>query len=240
MDILKFKKLEQLVDKVYSSNKPYLSKFLDESEVQYLSKFNKINIEFYGGFTHSKKNRAFLSPKEFEVKSNFNLTVFKVVYNKKFTTIEHKHVLGTIMALGIARDVIGDIVVDNDIYFAVTNEIKEFVVQNLKVINRASVSLEETNDSIEIKENFIEREITASSLRIDLVVSNVYNFSRNQINDFFDQDYILLNNDIVNKSFKTVNINDIIICRKKGKFKIVNIINSSRNNKHKILIHIYN
>ncbi len=240
MDNLKFKKLEQLVDKVYSSNKPYLSKFLDESEVTYLSKFNKINIEFFGGFNHSKKNRAFLSSKDFDVTPNFNLTVFKIIYNKKFTNIEHKHVLGTLMALGIARDVIGDIVVDNDIYFSVTNEIKEFIIQNLKVINKASIILEEVYDLIEIKENFIEKEITASSLRIDLIISNVFNLSRNAINDFFDHDYVLLNNITVNKSFKTVNLNDVIICRTKGKFKIVNILNSTRNNKYKILIYIYN
>ncbi len=236
--MLKFKKLEQLVDKVYSSNKPYLSKFLDESEVDYLSKTNKINIEFNGGFLNSKKRRAYLYSKDYDITPNFNLTVFKIVYNKKFATIEHKHVLGTLMSLGIARDVIGDIVIDNDIYFSVTNEIKEFIITNFKVINHSTITLEEVEYDIELKDSFIEKEITANSLRVDLIVSNIYNLSRNQVNDFFDKDYILINNQVVNKCFKQVNLNDTIICRTKGKFKITNI-QEGRNNKLKITINIY-
>ncbi|MFI3329795.1 MAG: YlmH/Sll1252 family protein [bacterium] len=235
--MLKFKKLEQLVDKVYLSNKPYLSKFLDESEINYLSNHSKINIEFYGGFDNCKKKRAFLFPKDYDITPNFNLTVFKINYNKRFSSIHHKHVLGTLMALGIARDVIGDIVIGDDIYFAVTNEIKEFILNDFKVINQTTITLEETNDIIEIKDNFIEKEISASSLRVDLIVSNVYNLSRNQITDFVDKDYILINNQVVNKSFKQVNLNDTITCRTKGKFKIINI--SEGRNKLRIKINIY-
>lgn len=235
--MLKFKKLEQLVDKVYSSNKPYLSKFLDESEIDYLSNNNKINIDFDGGFKNSKKKRAFLYPNDYDVNPNFNLTVFKIIYNKRFSTLQHKHVLGTLMSLGIARDVIGDIVVDDDIYFSVTNEIKEFILNEFKVINHTTITLEEVYSKIEIKENFIEKEISASSLRADLVVSNIFNLSRNQINDFFDKDFILINNQVINKSFKQINLDDTIVCRTKGKFKVINI--SEGRNKLRVKVKIY-
>ncbi len=234
--MLKFNKLEQLIDKVYLNNRPYLTKFLDESEINYLKThhYNKVNIEFDGGFTNSKRARALITPLDYEL-HDFKLTVFKVVYNKKFASLEHKHVLGTLMTL-ISRDMIGDIYIDENIYFSCTNEVKEFLLLNFKVINKSSIILEEYTKEVFIKEVFEEKEITANSLRVDLIVSEVYNLSRNKVDEYFQKELVFINNQVVLKSFKQVVEGDIITCRGKGKFVISSVIHR---NKYRLKINLY-
>ena len=61
----------------------------------------------------------------------FELTLFELQYPKKFVTIQHQHVLGTLMSLGIQRDQLGDIIVGEDIQFVLTKQLESYIISEL-------------------------------------------------------------------------------------------------------------
>ena len=86
------------------------------------------------------------------------------------------------MSLGVNRNTIGDIIIGEDIYLIVTKEIAKYLIDNLTEINRTRVTL--TNVDLDLLDELnlnepIKEEIIVSSLRLDAIVAQVMNVSRN-------------------------------------------------------------
>lgn len=241
MNCVDFKKFNALVEKVYQSNKPTLLKFLNELEQECLLSVssNKVKVILDGSFTNASRKRALITPLDYDGKVGHKIKTYQIEYNKRFAKLEHRHILGTLMSLGIERNVIGDVVLADNIYFCCTEEISNFLLDEFKVVNHASINLVEVNEQIEVVLSNQAKDITASSLRIDLVASEVYNLSRSKINEYFDRELVILNNQVVSKSFVQLKNNDVINVRGKGKFQITSISDLTKRNKYKISVIIY-
>ena len=72
---------------------------------------------------------------------DFELTLFELQYPKKFVTIQHQHVLGTLMSLGIQRDQLGDIIVGEDIQFVLTKQLESYIISELTRIKEPQLNL---------------------------------------------------------------------------------------------------
>ena len=70
----------------------------------------------------------------------FELTLFELQYPKKFVTIQHQHVLGTLMSLGIQRE-LGDIIVGEDIQFVLTKQLESYIISELTRIKEPQLNL---------------------------------------------------------------------------------------------------
>ncbi|WP_312095293.1 YlmH/Sll1252 family protein, partial [Niallia sp.] len=83
---------------------PKLTDFLDPREQKVLSLIigdhREVKYAFFGGHEQTERKRAILYPDYYDVtKEDFNLSLLEVNYPKKFVTIEHPHVLGSLMSL---------------------------------------------------------------------------------------------------------------------------------------------
>ena len=70
---------------------------------------NSINWYFDGGYEASEYKRLILSP--LDIKPSSKVSILKVNYNKRFASFTHRHILGNLMAMGVKRETIGDIVI---------------------------------------------------------------------------------------------------------------------------------
>ncbi|RIN04157.1 YlmH/Sll1252 family protein, partial [Staphylococcus shinii] len=116
--------IDQLIDKCNRANNQYapvLTTFLDPRG-QYIMEvvvgsFEDLNVTFYGG-PYAERKRAIVAPSYFVPSEEaFEIVLIKVDYPQKFVTLQHQHILGTIMSLGIEREQLGDIVVADNIQF---------------------------------------------------------------------------------------------------------------------------
>ena len=129
-----------------------------------------------------QKKRAIIAPLYFKPQpEDFELTLFELQYPKKFVTIQHQHVLGTLMSLGIQRDQLGDIIVGEDIQFVLTKQLESYIISELTRIKGASVKLNSipTEDMIQSEENWKVHSTTVSALRLDVVLKEMIHKSRN-------------------------------------------------------------
>lgn len=163
------------------------------------------------------------------------ISVIKITYNKKYGLISHKDVLGSLIGLGIKRECIGDIFVSDDIFVIVIKEMEQYILNNLMTIGKCNVNtvLSDFNCVKELNiEMYIEDTMIVSSYRLDTIISERCNFSREKA-----KQYIILKNVKVNGSVNVnpdyiVKIDDLISIHKYGRLIVKEELNKTKKDKY--------
>lgn len=229
-DIDFFKKqMESLINKARFGSVS-LTTFLDEAKQAILLGMNTsgIDLSFNGGFINAENKRAMLKPIDYEV-DDYKINIYEIIYNERYLTLNHRNILGTLMSLGIKRESIGDIYVnDNKAYFACTNEISKYVEANFKMIGHHSVELRLLDDKIKIERKKIEKTFIVSSMRLDVIIAAAYKFSRNEANEFINAGLVSINHIACLNNSMIVKVNDVISVRHKGRVYVNEISGKTR------------
>lgn len=138
------------------------------------------------------------------------------------SALSNRDVLGALMATGIRRDVLGDIIVrDGQALFFASEHIKDFLIQNVTSIGRQNVKLTEAPPDFQVPEPHFEHlRITVASLRADAVVGGLARVSREQANRLIDGKLVYLNHSLLEKKTKEVRAGDGVVIRGSGKWII--------------------
>lgn len=220
------KKLENAIAKAYLGGvtiMPFLdeaSSFLVKEELKWHS---EIMAYFDGGIINADRLRCIIAPNNYNV--DCNIVVFKIEYSKKYYQISHRSILGSLMALGIKREVLGDIVItdDMDAYFACQREISEFIKGEFKYIGKAPVNLIIENEKIENVIRYDKKLHFLASLRLDTVIAHAFSFSRGIALEYIKNGLVFVNYMVNQNPSYIVKISDIISVRHKGKIKLLSI-----------------
>lgn len=240
--------LSKIIDKIKfcdSKNKIQITSFLDLRQQKIVINFLKMqkicNYIITGGIKNDdnleRKIILFYPEKLKEIIENIDLNEFVDVIsielpNELKGKYNHKNYLGGLMKLGVDRDKIGDIIVDeNGADIIVIPEITKFLINNISELTRfskskiESIKLENIRQ-VEIKTEIIK--ITIASMRLDNAVAELSHCSRSKANELLNQERVLVNYEVVTKSSKEIKENDIITIRGKGRFTVKEIIGNTR------------
>lgn len=203
-----------------NNDKSYLLSFLDLAEQEIVkSKVSKsLNVIFDGGYEDAEYKRCYISmyePKDLKVQK------LKIKYNKRFLTLNHRHILGRLMSLGLERSCFGDIVItDNDSYIICKEELADYIIDNVKDLDNNSIELIKCDDEIQSSCDYELKDIFVSSMRLDNVIANALNISRSKSLEIIKSGFVKINQNLTENSSQIVNICDIISVRKFGRIKI--------------------
>lgn len=231
--------LSDLEDKIRickDKNIPVNTKFLDSHGQKLVSDFireSKLKNCVFSDVTGNDERRICMIMPDYTCEF-MPLKVIRAVKSKK-DNLSHRDYLGSLMGLGIKREFIGDIYVNEygaDI--VVLNEIADYLMMEYKKAGRKQLELQFINFSeIEISDSNIKTlNITVSSMRLDCVVSGAFNLSRNKVMPLIESGMISINNIECLKKDKEVSEKDTIRIRRLGKIKIEKIIGKSRKDKY--------
>lgn len=187
-----------------------------------------------------KKIIAFCPKDSGEKDIKFPVKFFKIIKKSKFIRLEHKHYLGSILSLGIKREILGDLLVkDEQCYGIILENMFEFLKENLTKINSSPVEIKEIEEDEIPQTEFKDINITVTSLRLDNIVGELTNLSRNSAAEYIDLSNVQVNYETeCEKSYK-LKIGDIIIIRKYGKFILEEDKGLSKKDKIRLLIKKY-
>lgn len=220
-----------------------LTDFLDPREQQIVKSVigttnEDITISFFGGGKYSERKRAIIAPYYEEIsEASFQLTVMQATFHSKFVSLAHPDVMGAFLSLGLKRETLGDIYVDDGIVQIIMGEeISPYVQANLTSIKNANVKLVgiPTRSLLEKKQNWVERNQTVSSLRLDVVLKEIYNVSRKNASEFIAKDLVKVNFKSVNDRTFTLYEGDLLSVRTKGRSKLVSVNGRTRKNNLRI------
>ena len=216
------------------------TKFLNLNEKSIaisILKYLNVNYKIYENNEYSEKVVIFLIPeylKNEEIYSNY-ITCLKVIPSVK-NKLLHKDYMGSIYSLGITDENIGDIFLkDSNAYFFIFNENLDYFKYNLSYVGRISVKLEfidiNKDEIKDLKIDYNSININVLSLRVDIILAEIYNLSRNEVKNKIENGDLFINSKQVYFIAENVKENDIISFKRCGKIKVGNIIGNTRSGK---------
>lgn len=172
--------------------------------------------------------------------TDFPVQLLEATYPTKFVELKHPDLLGSFMSLGIDRKKLGDLVINADsgtIQLLVHRDISSFVVEHLTQIKQANVRFEKT--LIQTFEpgvsTWITHQTTVSSLRLDVLVKEIYRMSRSDAKMLIEREHVKVNFKIIDSPAFNVEPSDLISVRKKGRARLQSIEGQTKKEKWRIL-----
>ena len=224
------KKINSYIKRVEDGNVCLLA-FLDEAErgvVLELTKFLPINVIFDGGIVNANRVRCLLTP--FDTTNEFNIHVYQIIYNKKFYEVNHRSILGSLMGLGIKRESVGDIVINGnkEAFFACTKEISPYIENDYKYVGKVPISIKKVDFPVKNEINYENKVYFVSSLRLDVVISASYNFSRKESLEVLERGEVFVNYLLNQNPSYILKEKDVISVRHKGNLIVTQIKGKSQ------------
>lgn len=153
-------------------------------------------------------------------------------------TLSHRDFLGALMALGIERDLIGDIVPRaGSCDIVLLREIAPFVQQNFSSAGRASLQLEEIPEAEAKEAEFRLIRDTVASLRLDAIVGSGFALSREKASAAIRAGKVSLNGMECLKPDRAVEAGTKISLRGVGKLRLAEVGGLSRKGRIQVVIH---
>lgn len=232
-------KVADKIEKYYSTGEIVATSFMDPSEIIDVNhSLKNIPHTIYGGFEEAERKIIIIGSEE---KKDFEVftSIIRIKPNDKNIKLSHRSVLGSVLGLGLKREMIGDIIINNEICdIIILNNITEFILNNLKYIGREKVEVEKINlsDIQDIEDTSKEIKTTVSSLRIDSIISAGFGLSREKSADLIKGEMVKLNFLNIKSVTKSVKESDIISVRGKGRLVVASIIGESKNGRIKVIL----
>lgn len=202
---------------------------------KYLKSIGFDSYSFYGGYESAERKVLCLDFYEDNAEFPISALEFKFRAADKLT---HRDFLGALMSLGIERETVGDILVEDGRAVAfVKSEIEDYVKSQISKIGSAGVKITDADiKSLPKGRGVEEKSLIVSSLRLDNIVAAISGLSREKTKTLILSGNVTLNFAECTNISKTVCENDTLTVRGKGKFKINGVMGETK--KHRIRISI--
>ena len=183
------------------------------------------NLSFFveGGFPEAERVRLAIAPFGFKlVAEDAKVTVVWAFPVNQVERLEHRKVLGSLINLGLKREVIGDIRQGKiGVYVAATKEIAAFLINDWNKTGKTSIEVIYPVEELSLQPDQGEvLRITVASPRIDAVLAEGFGVSRTLAQNWIDQGKIKRNDLIVLKNDTGVRVGDMISCRGQGRLSL--------------------
>lgn len=198
--------------------------------------FQDLEVTFYGG-PFAERQRAIIAPEYFRPEAeDFEISLFEIDYPQKFVTLQHQHILGTIMSLGIERDQLGDILIDDRIQFTLTKQLESYIMLELNKIKGATVKLNAipVKNMIQSKEHWRSFDTTVSGLRLDVVLKEIIRKSRSIGKQLIEKKRVKVNHTIIDSVDFQLDQGDLLSVQGYGRAMITDIGGKTKKEKIRI------
>ena len=220
--------------------------FLSSDELSDVIKTERVNNQYvdtfyYGGYEGAERKTAVFIPKFYSVAEDeaesflndngFNPLKILSVRKDKFSVLSHRDYLGALMGLGLKREMIGDIVSDeNGCTIFCMKSIADFVAGNLKQAGRGqlTVCVGDTDEFLAVEGKTETFFASVASLRLDCLVAAAFRLSRTNAVNGINQGLVYLNGSQVMKTDHMLKQGDKLVFRGKGKTVIEEIIGENK------------
>lgn len=201
-----------------------------------------VTLSFDGGYEGAERMRAiFLNPDWGRYARSDLFAALKIAYRPQ-DTLGHRDILGALMALGIERDTIGDITVEQPPATLVClPDIAGYISDNLTKAGRVGVSVSKiTLGELPAKtENLNIKTDTVASLRLDAVLCAAFGLSRGRAAEIIAAGLVSLDHEPCVQPAKEVPDGATLSVRGLGRAKLMETGGVSRKGRIFIRIGLY-
>ena len=222
----------ELADRI---NSPRFVGFLNEHESLYLRQNlpKRADISFFGGYPEAVRLMLGASAAE----EDFPITALEFKYKPEFD-LRHRDFLGSLMALGIRRDTVGDILTSPGrtvIFFS--DDIAPYILSQVEKIGRVGVSVgyADTSD-LPVPDDTEELSLTLSSLRLDAFTAAVTNLSRDKAARLIKAETVMVDHVTETSVSQLLREGATITIRKYGKYVLSAVLGETRKGRLRVAV----
>lgn len=241
-----------------TKNQIQITEFLDSYQqatvIKMLQMCQEKQYRLEGGYDEAERKLLLLFPEKlqtiFEEEGNKNkaimekIKVISVILPIELQgTYHHSEYLGGMMKLGIKREVLGDIIVNEQgADILVQSEMADYLQTQLKELTRfqkAKIEIKEVTQLTILpvqKEEFV---ILIPQMRLDVVVAEILHLSRSKANEMISSERVFVNHELKTKNATMLKQADSLTIRGKGKYDIGEIVAQTAKGKLRLQIQKY-
>ena len=231
---LLFARIDDTAEICRRTNKcKYLGFLSREQSVAVKTYLEKRDVKFnlFGGYEDAERVMLGCFP-EWAQSDEFPISAVTLKY-RKIDNISHRDVLGSLMGLGINRESVGDILIEEGrtvVFLA--EDIVKFVLSQLEKVGRTGVTVSlGFQGDLPKGDKLAELSTTVASERLDCVVSALAGVSRGIAVEKIIGGLVSVNSFVNEKITYSVSAGDIITVRGKGKFIVSSLDGRTKKNR---------
>ncbi|WP_129596379.1 RNA-binding protein [Anaerophilus nitritogenes] len=237
----------KVLNKMESSLKGYTIKASDFYDPYQISlcesifrNFDDINYKIFGGYEKAERKIMIFYPEYMELqKEDCPICGIRIYGKFSKEDISHRDFLGAILNLGLKREKIGDILIDDgQANVIIFKELYDYIQINLEKISKYKVNVEliPFSNMIQVQEETKIINTTVASLRIDSILSAGFKESRSSIGRNIQYDKVKVNFKPINQSSYMLKEGDLISVRGKGRIILDQIENKTKKDRYRVII----
>ncbi len=217
----------------------FLTPFEQEMANTIANSLGELNVEFDGGYIGAERQRAAFCHTDFVGTPAFEIAVIKAEWNGEFARLSHRDVLGSILSLGVNREIVGDIIATKEFAkILVDKKMADYFVANLKRIGDAGVetTLDELSEIAPKEERVKEISATVASLRVDSIAAAGFGMSRSKMAAEIDAEKVQLNWQTVKNAAQSIKAGDVLSMRGRGRLEVSEIRGQTKKGRIGVLL----
>lgn len=215
-------------------NKPKFLGFFDEHRAMAVKAFVQsqgISCHLFGGHDDAERVMAGFFPFEpygDDYSDLFPLTAL-TFSSRRCDSLSHRDFLGSILALGIRRDKIGDILVGEGkcVVFA-DSSIADYIANQIDKVGRVGVKITYGFDELPQSRGFAQISSVISSPRLDCIVAAFTGKSREKAKNFILAQNVSVNHIVCADTAQRIDNNDVISIKGCGRFVVLSVDNVTK------------
>ena len=235
-------RIEDLSLNASTKNVLKFTKFCDEKLI-YIAKYSKLSVFsnslVWGGYEEFERGIIGFFPDYQEPDSSlFPISLLKIT---GAFGCNHRDFLGSLLGLGINRDMIGDILVCDDCCFVfVHSTICDYITFNLTKVANKHVSVCCEEDISRLPERKFEEICgTVSSERLDCFVSLFTHKSRSDTQKLITSEKVFVNHHVCTNASLKLSEGDVVSVRKYGKARLFKIGGETKKGRIRLIFYKY-
>lgn len=221
---------------------PFMSPFAVQVGQTISAHMKTVESKTSGGYYEAERIRVAFVNHNYDGPIDFALQALQVTWDDRYRLIGHRDVLGSLMGLGIKREVLGDILMQGaGCQVIVTQDMADWIIQNFIKVAMVPVHVEKIalDALIPPKKTAKEVRTTVASLRLDAVGAAGFGISRNKMVQCIKDERTEINWQPVKSTSQMVKQGDIISVRGRGRIEIKEMTGVSRKGRTGLLIERY-
>lgn len=161
-----------------------------------------------------------------------------------FVSLDHRAVLGSLMALGLKREALGDIYVpDNahEAYVVTLAAVAPFIADGLKTVGRDTVKVRfvSIDELPRVSQRFCNLSLTLASLRLDALISDALNLSRENAKKLVHSGRVSINHAECTATDKAFDEGDRVSVKGYGKLYIEAFQGKTQKDRFRVIVRKY-
>lgn len=238
-------KMEDLARKAAKTGFAH-SKFLTPAEAAEVSRSYAARRDILfsedGGFEGAERRCALFVQPDWGAFDREDVLAAVALEHRKQDTVRHQDVLGSVLGLGLSRDVMGDIAIEPDrAVFVCLAPMAEYITDRVDKLGRVGVSARRIplSDLPGLNGSLTQKQLTVASLRLDALVAAAFHLSRGDSAQMIEAGLVRLNHQECLNTSKNVEEGAIISVQGKGRIKMVSVMSETKKGRLRLTLGFY-